>query len=268
MIGRRRYPAGSAGSSTRAGPSGAHLSRSRRRAARPRSTPRRELLVLPGVATGSAGSSRERPRPDARPRSSPRRAPPHPLRDERALCVGHPGQVGDRHGLGGRLLVDAARPARRSRSGVSSTTPLGGATKPAWVGAAAWHETQRSLTIACTRAKSGSPPPLPADRGMIATARTTSVSAPAASGSGEAPSLVPRDEPHADQRARHGERDQDQPVPGMIGGERVVVADHREQHRQREIGVVHGALLAAQPVDSGRARALLASPAPSRAGRG
>ena len=62
-------------------------------------------------------------------------------------------------------------------------------------------------------------------------------------------SLVPRDEPHADQRARHGERDQDEPVPGMIGGERVVVADHREQHRQREIGVVHGALPAAQPVD-------------------
>ncbi len=83
---------------------------------------------------------------------------------------------------------------------------------------------------------------------MIATARTTSVSAPAASGSGEARPLCRATNHTRISAPASGERDQDEPVPGMIGGERVVAADHREQHRQREIGVVHGALPAAQPV--------------------
>jgi hypothetical protein len=40
--------------------------------------------------------------------------------------------------------------------------------------------------------------------------------------------------------------DEHEPVMARAVGHRVVIADHDEQHGQGEIGVVHGALLAAQ----------------------
>ena len=61
-----------------------------------------------------------------------------------------------------------------------------------------------------------------------------------------------------DRRTRQRHAHQRQPREAVLGQHRVVVADHREQHRQREVGVVHAALLAVQAVDRvGRAALLL-----------
>ena len=46
-------------------------------------------------------------------------------------------------------------------------------------------------------------------------------------------------------RACEHHQDQHQPVLRMAQDKAVVVAAHREQHRQREVGVTHAALLAA-----------------------
>ena len=51
--------------------------------------------------------------------------------------------------------------------------------------------------------------------------------------------LCRSDEPGADAGAVEAERDQHDRVVGRAEGQGIVVADHREQHRQREIGVVH-----------------------------
>ena len=60
---------------------------------------------------------------------------------------------------------------------------------------------------------------------------------------------VAHDEELPDRGAGEHHQDQHQPVARMVPGEAVVVAQHREQHRQREIGVVHTALLSALAVD-------------------
>ena len=53
----------------------------------------------------------------------------------------------------------------------------------------------------------------------------------------------------ADGRACKHHQYQDQPVLRMVPGKAVMVAQHRKQHRQREVGVVHAALFAAHAVD-------------------
>ena len=53
----------------------------------------------------------------------------------------------------------------------------------------------------------------------------------------------------ADGRARPHHEHQYQPVLRVAPGKAVVVAQHGKQHRQREVGVVHAALLAALAMD-------------------
>jgi hypothetical protein len=60
---------------------------------------------------------------------------------------------------------------------------------------------------------------------------------------------VAQHEKLADGGAGEHHADQDQPVVFVAVGEAVVVAEHGKQHRQREVGVVHAALLAALAVD-------------------
>ena len=66
--------------------------------------------------------------------------------------------------------------------------------------------------------------------------------------------VVAGHEPGADAGAGEAHRDQHQPVVTRPEGHGIVVADHDEQHRQREIGVVHRALLAAQTRSGIRSR--------------
>jgi len=59
--------------------------------------------------------------------------------------------------------------------------------------------------------------------------------------------LIAQIEEVPDPRAEPHQRDQDQPAILVAVREGEVVADHGEQHRQREVVVVDRPLLAAQP---------------------
>jgi len=61
--------------------------------------------------------------------------------------------------------------------------------------------------------------------------------------------LVLEDEELADQHAGQHDQHQHHPVGLVAIGHAVVVRQHGEQHRQREVGVVHAALLAALAMD-------------------
>jgi len=67
--------------------------------------------------------------------------------------------------------------------------------------------------------------------------------------------LVPAVEKEPDQHAGACDQGEHRPGLGMAVGRRVVVADHDEHDRQREIVVVDAALLAARAVDRVRPKA-------------
>ena len=60
--------------------------------------------------------------------------------------------------------------------------------------------------------------------------------------------LVAQHEEGATSAPQQHQADQHQPVQWVLPEHAVVVAQHRDQHRQREVGVVHAALLAALAV--------------------
>ena len=57
---------------------------------------------------------------------------------------------------------------------------------------------------------------------------------------------MPQDEELSDEHAGEHDHAQHQPAVALAEGHRIMIADHHEQHRQREIGVVHRALLAGE----------------------
>ncbi len=69
--------------------------------------------------------------------------------------------------------------------------------------------------------------------------------------------MVAQVEEVAYQHAGGDDRAQQRPAVGVAVGHRVVVADHDQQHRQREVVVVHGALLGLLAVDRIRRFTLL-----------
>ncbi len=171
-----------------------------------------------------------------------------------------------------RLLVDLLRVLRHEGSACAAS--------PLLASPSLWHITQRCVITALTSAKvtAGAAPAAGWRRAVSVPARRDdhadqhrrsppqrTATAPA----GRAPAPCARstnDMP--DQRARQHHQHQPEPVVRCAVQEAEVVAEHRDQHRQREEGVVHAALLAALAVDRVHRRGRQQGWPPPCAGRG
>ena len=150
---------------------------------------------------------------------------------------------------------------------VSSTTPFGGDAMPSHRGCSAWHVAQRAAMIGCTsRSATRSFDDRPCGRDRDGKCQRAGGRQQRDRPRGAAAMAQVEEMPDVgceQQQAREHE-----PRVRMPERHRVVIADHRQQHGQREVVVVHRPLLAAHPVDRvGRARRA-PSPRPACAATG